>query len=100
MFAACPRIRAGCLGFVDATHTIGKEGSAMRTTLTTATLLGAALIGRLGASGALVRVAWAEETTEARKTPAGFPAPDQVQRLYDEADLNRAIQAYRARWAS
>ncbi len=28
-------------------------------------------------------------------SPAGFPAPDDVQRLYDEAYLNRAVQAYR-----
>ena len=27
--------------------------------------------------------------------PAGFPAPETIQRSYDEADLNRAIQAYR-----
>jgi len=31
----------------------------------------------------------------ARSSPAGFPAADDVQRLYDEADLNRAVQAYR-----
>src|SRR6185295_246068 len=29
------------------------------------------------------------------RAPAGFPPPDEVQRAYDEADLNRAIQAYR-----
>ena len=27
--------------------------------------------------------------------PAGFPAIDEVSRLYDEADLDRAVQAYR-----
>jgi hypothetical protein len=27
--------------------------------------------------------------------PGGFPTPETAQRLYDEADLNRAIQAYR-----
>jgi hypothetical protein len=31
----------------------------------------------------------------ARSSPAGFPATDDVQRLYDEADLDRAVQAYR-----
>jgi len=34
-------------------------------------------------------------TAVVQKPPAGFPAPDEVQRLYDEADLNRAVQAYR-----
>lgn len=31
----------------------------------------------------------------AQKTPMGFPASDESQRMYDEADLNRATQAYR-----
>src|ERR1700722_4138275 len=34
-------------------------------------------------------------TAAVQKPPAGFPAPDEVRRLYDEADLNRAVQAYR-----
>ena len=29
------------------------------------------------------------------KTPAGYPSPEEVQRAYDDADLNRAIQTYR-----
>jgi hypothetical protein len=37
----------------------------------------------------------AEDKPGAQTAPAGFPAPDDVQRLYDEADLNRAVQAYR-----
>src|SRR5262249_7677329 len=31
----------------------------------------------------------------AQRTPIGFPASDESQRMYDEADLNRATQAYR-----
>lgn len=31
----------------------------------------------------------------APKPPAGFPAADEVQKAYDEADLNRAVQAYK-----
>jgi hypothetical protein len=30
-----------------------------------------------------------------QRTPIGFPASDESQRMYDEADLNRATQAYR-----
>jgi len=33
---------------------------------------------------------WAQD-----KPPAGFPAADEVRRAYDDADLNRAIQAYK-----
>ena len=40
-------------------------------------------------------IARGEDAPVARKSPGGFPAPDEIQRLYDEADLNRAIQAYR-----
>ena len=31
----------------------------------------------------------------AQKSPAGFPASDEVQGLFDEADLNRAVETYR-----
>lgn len=27
--------------------------------------------------------------------PGGFPAPETAQKAYDDADLNRAVQAYR-----
>jgi hypothetical protein len=37
---------------------------------------------------------------EADATSRGFPAPDEVQRRYDEADLNRAVQAYRFFYAT
>src|SRR4029078_7452628 len=64
----------------------------MRTALTTGgALLGAAAL----LCGALVPIARGEDAPVARKSPGGFPAPDEIQRLYDEADLNRAIQAYR-----
>lgn len=35
------------------------------------------------------------EFNVARQSPAGFPNDDAVQQAYDEADLNRAVQAYR-----
>jgi hypothetical protein len=34
-------------------------------------------------------------TARAQKAPAGFPAPADAQRLHEEADFNRALQAYR-----
>jgi hypothetical protein len=37
----------------------------------------------------------AQDKPAAQKPPAGFPASDAVQRLYGDADLNRAVQAYR-----
>src|SRR5262245_49633436 len=64
----------------------------MRTALAT----GGALLGAVALlCGALVPVARGEDAPVARKAPGGFPAPDEIQRRYDEADLNRAIQAYR-----
>src|SRR5262245_34309503 len=35
------------------------------------------------------------ETTSAYTFAGGYPTPETVQRAYDAADLNRAIQAYR-----
>ena len=32
--------------------------------------------------------------------PGGYPSPETVQRAYDDADLNRAVQAYRFFFAS
>ncbi len=34
-------------------------------------------------------------TTAAQKAPAGFPTAAEAKRLHDEADFNRAVQAYR-----
>jgi hypothetical protein len=65
-----------------------------RTTLAAALLAAGALLGWLASSGQPT-TALAQEKQPAQKSPGGFPAPDEVQRLYDEADLNRAIQAYR-----
>jgi hypothetical protein len=39
--------------------------------------------------------ATAEKTEKTIDTPGGFPTPETARRFYDEADLNRAIQAYR-----
>src|SRR5262245_38486251 len=67
----------------------------MRTrTILAAALPVVALLGWL-ASGRLASDVRAEDKPGAQTAPAGFPAPDDVQRLYDEADLNRAVQAYR-----
>ncbi|WP_020469483.1 DUF1254 domain-containing protein [Zavarzinella formosa] len=38
---------------------------------------------------------FAQDKTGISKPPTGFPAADDVQRAYDEADLNRAVQAYK-----
>ncbi len=43
----------------------------------------------------LASIALSITTAHAAATPAGFPPSGDVQRRYDEADLNRAVQAYR-----
>jgi hypothetical protein len=66
-----------------------------RTTLAAAALLAVgAFLGWL-VSVRLTPDVQAQDKPAAQKSPAGFPAPDEVQRLYDEADLNRAVQMYR-----
>jgi hypothetical protein len=59
---------------------------------TTTTFAAATLL----AAGALFcRPDVSAQDRDAPKPPAGFPPADQVQRGYDEADLNRAIQTYK-----
>ena len=58
------------------------------------TLLGWLTMGRLTTD---VR---AQDKGAVQQTPAGFPAQDEVQRIYDEADLNRAVEAYRFFYAT
>src|SRR5262249_50388833 len=66
-----------------------------RTTLPAATVVAAgALLGRLTFTH-LTPDSQARDNPAAQKSPHGFPAADEVQRLYDEADLNRAVQMYR-----
>jgi hypothetical protein len=66
-----------------------------RTILATAALLAAgAFLGRLTFTR-LTPVIQPQDKPAAQKSPAGFPASDEVQRLYDDADLNRAVQMYR-----
>jgi hypothetical protein len=38
--------------------------------------------------------------SSAYEFPGGYPSPETVQRAYDDADLNRAVQAYRFFFAS
>ena len=50
-------------------------------------------LGGLATSDPLTTDVRAQDKPAAQKPTAGFPAADEVQRAYDEADLNRAIQA-------
>jgi hypothetical protein len=52
------------------------------------------LLGWLATSREITTELRAEDKPVAQKSPAGFPAPDGVQRLQDEADLSRTVQAY------
>jgi hypothetical protein len=52
------------------------------------------LLGWL-ATGLLTTDVRAQEEATVQKSPAGFPALDEVSRVYDEADFNRAVQSYR-----
>src|SRR5262245_31751518 len=69
-----------------------------RTTLTAGALLVGALLGWLAASGRLAPDVHAQDKQTAGTTykfEGGFPTNDTIQRAYNDADLNRAIQAYR-----
>ena len=60
-------------------------------------VLGATALAATSALGSdsPISVAPANAQTAPAEFPGGFPTPETAQRLYDEADLNRAIQTYK-----
>src|SRR5262245_14712811 len=70
-----------------------------QTFLTAAALVAVgAVLGWLASSGRLAPDVQAQDKPTARtsyKFDRGFPTADTIKRAYDDADLNRAIQAYR-----
>jgi len=62
------------------------------------TLLGATTLAAADALGSQtpgLAPSPANAQTAPTKSPRGFPTKETTERLYDEADLNRAIQAYK-----
>jgi hypothetical protein len=66
-----------------------------RMTSTVAAVLAAGTLFAWLATGPLSTDVRAQDEAAVQKSPAGFPAADEVPRVYDEADLNRAVQSYR-----
>ena len=62
-------------------------------------LLGATSLAAAPALGSVSPIGLAPSAANAQTVPVGFPggfpAPEIARRLYDEADLNRAILAYK-----
>ena len=69
----------------------------MRTRMTSTVAVALAAGTLLGwmATGLLTTDVRAQDEAAVQKSPAGFPALDEVSRVYDDADLNRAVQSYR-----